>query len=96
MDIDNLRGAFAWSRENGEIELALRLASSLQPLWLTRGRVVEGLGWLDIALAGQSAESAEMRPARGRALADKTLLLASVGVTESVFAEADEAVTIAA
>ncbi len=47
-EIDNLRAAFGWSRENGEIELALRLASSLQPLWLTRGRVVEGLGWLDI------------------------------------------------
>ena len=94
-DIDNLRAAFAWSRETGEIELALRLASSLQPLWLTRGRVVEGLGWLDIALAGQTAERAEMRPERGRALADKTLLLATVGVTENVFTEADEAVTIA-
>ena len=45
LDIDNLRAAFAWSRENGEAELALQLASSLQPLWLTRGHVLEGLGW---------------------------------------------------
>ena len=83
-EIDNLRAAFGWSRENGEIELALRLASSLQPLWLTRGRVVEGLGWLDTALAEKAADSADVRPARGRALADKALLLASVGVTEEL------------
>jgi len=38
-EIDNLRAAFAWSRENSDIELALALASSLQPLWLSRGRV---------------------------------------------------------
>ena len=37
-EIDNLRAAFAWSRENTEIALALALASSLQPLWLARGR----------------------------------------------------------
>ena len=82
-EIDNLRAAFAWSLENGEIEPALRLASSLQRLWLTRGRVVEGLGWLDTALAEKAADSADVRPARGRALADKALLLANVGVTES-------------
>ena len=33
-EIDNLRAAFAWSRENADVELALALASSLQPLWL--------------------------------------------------------------
>ncbi len=58
-EIDNLRAAFAWSRENGEIDHALRLASSLQPLWLTRGRVVEGLG-----LAGDGACVAEHRGCR--------------------------------
>jgi predicted ATPase/class 3 adenylate cyclase/DNA-binding CsgD family transcriptional regulator len=93
-EIDNLRAAFGWSRENGEIELALRLASSLQPLWLTRGRLVEGLGWLDAALAEKAAESGDLRPARGRALADKALLLASVGVTESLEA-AEQALALA-
>ena len=72
----------------------MRLASSLQPLWLTRGRVLEGLGWLDTALAEKTADHADMRPARGRALADKALLLASVGVTESVEA-AEQALTLA-
>ncbi len=46
-DIDNLRAAGVWCRESGEIEKAMRLGSSQQPLWLTRGRVLEGLAWLD-------------------------------------------------
>src|ERR1700720_1538388 len=51
IEIDNLRAAFAWSRENSAIELALALASSLQPLWLARGRIREGLAWFATALA---------------------------------------------
>jgi predicted ATPase/class 3 adenylate cyclase len=86
-EIDNLRAAFTWSRDNGEIELALRLVSSLQPLWLTRGRVVEGLGWLDMALAEKGADGADVRHALGRALADKGVLLASVGVTDTMAAD---------
>ena len=50
IEIDNLRAAFAWSRENSDIELALALASSLQPLWQARGRLREGLAWFDAAL----------------------------------------------
>jgi tetratricopeptide (TPR) repeat protein len=92
-DIDNLRAAFAWSRENGELGLALGLVSSLQSLWLTRGRVVEGLGWLDTALAEETADDADLRPPRCRALADKGLLLASVGVTDSM--AADQALALA-
>ena len=48
-EIDNLRAAFVWSRENSDVELALALASSLQALWLARGRVREGLTWFDPA-----------------------------------------------
>ena len=36
-EMDNLRAAFAWSRERADDELALALASSLQPLWLSAG-----------------------------------------------------------
>ena len=36
-EIDNLRAAFTWSNENSDIELAMALASSLQPLWLGAG-----------------------------------------------------------
>ena len=43
IEIDNLRAAFGWSRENSDTELALTLASSLQPLWM-RGDA-SGKGW---------------------------------------------------
>jgi predicted ATPase/class 3 adenylate cyclase/DNA-binding CsgD family transcriptional regulator len=74
-EIDNLRAAFGWSRENSEVGLALSLASSLQPLWQARGRVREGLAWFDTALADLDAQHPEVTPAtRARALADSALL----------------------
>jgi predicted ATPase len=42
IEIDNLRAAFEWSREHSDIALGLTLVSSLQPLWLSRGRMQEG------------------------------------------------------
>ena len=81
-EIDNLRAAFAWSRERSDHELALTLASSLQPLWLTRGRMQEGLNWLSAALAGDSPQDADASAARVRASADKALLLSFTGSTE--------------
>ncbi|OBJ52906.1 helix-turn-helix transcriptional regulator [Mycobacterium asiaticum] len=72
-EIDNLRAAFAWSEENSDIDSALRLATSLQALWLTRGLLKEGRDWLDIGLA--RAASTEVTPTNlARALADKAYL----------------------
>jgi predicted ATPase/class 3 adenylate cyclase/DNA-binding CsgD family transcriptional regulator len=80
-EIDNLRAAFAWSRENSDTGLALQLASSLQPLW-GRGRIREGLTWFDTALTDQNADPAEVAPAvRARVLADIAVLDAYVGAT---------------
>jgi predicted ATPase/class 3 adenylate cyclase/DNA-binding CsgD family transcriptional regulator len=93
-EIDNLRAAFAWSRETSDTELALALASSLQPLWWTRGRVQEGLNWLSAALAGESPPSAHASPARVRASADRALLLSMTGSTEGR-EEAEQALAIA-
>ncbi|MCV7122355.1 LuxR family transcriptional regulator [Mycobacterium lacus] len=74
-EIDNLRAAFVWSRENADTELALTLASSLQPVWLTRGRVREGRAWFASVLTGQDGSQLEVAAAvRARALADKALL----------------------
>ncbi len=81
-EMDNLRAAFTWSRERADDELALALASSLQPLWLTRGRVQEGLNWLSAALAGDSPHIADASAARVRASADKALLTSGTGSTE--------------
>ena len=82
-EIDNLRAAFAWSRENGDMDLALQLASSLQPLWLTRGRLREGLNWIDEALADPDTVDCEVTPAvLARTLADAALLDGWVGVPQ--------------
>ena len=74
-EIDNLRAAFAWSRENSDIDSALLLATSLQPLWLTRGCIKEGSDWLDLGLADSDAPGADVTPTTlARALADKAYL----------------------
>ncbi len=94
-EIDNLRAAFGWSREHSDIELALALACSLQPLWQARGRLQEGLVWFDAALADLDAQHAEVAPAvRARALADRAWLAVSVGAADSL-AQAQQALAIA-
>jgi predicted ATPase/class 3 adenylate cyclase/DNA-binding CsgD family transcriptional regulator len=75
MEFDNLRAAFTWSRENSDTALALTLASSLQPVWLARGRIREGLAWFDTVLTHEVAHDAAVAAAvRARALADKAVL----------------------
>ena len=94
-EIDNLRAAFAWSRENSDIELASQLASSLLLPWLARGRIREGLTWFDAVLADQNAHPADVAPAvRSRALADKVALDVYSGATDSM-QQAQEALAIA-
>ncbi|BBX44435.1 helix-turn-helix transcriptional regulator [Mycobacterium cookii] len=95
IEIDNLRAAFGWSLENSEVELALTLASSLQPLWQARGRLREGLTWFDAALGDLDAQHAEVTPAaRARALADRATLGVWVASVESLD-QAQQAVAIA-
>ena len=96
IEIDNLRAAFGWSRENSDIELALALASSLQPLWQTRGRIREGLAWFDAALADLDAHSTpEVAAAvRARALADRAVLAIWMGAADSLD-QAQQALAIA-
>ncbi|MCB9441761.1 MAG: LuxR family transcriptional regulator [Mycolicibacterium sp.] len=91
IEIDNLRAAFTWSQEHGDHELAARLASSLQPLWLTGGRISEGLAWFGAVLAHGSV----LAPAvRARVLADRVTLETLTGSLYRV-EEAQEALTIA-
>ena len=95
IEIDNLRAAFGWSRENSGVELALALASSLQPLWLARGRLREGLAWFDATLADLSAHHPAVTAAvRARALADKAVLDTYMGATDALD-QAEQAVAIA-
>jgi DNA-binding CsgD family transcriptional regulator len=85
IEIDNLRAAFGWSRDNSDVEPALALASALQPLWPARGRIREGLAWFDAALTELGAQHLEVAPAvRARALADNAMLAAFVGAAVSM------------
>jgi predicted ATPase/class 3 adenylate cyclase/DNA-binding CsgD family transcriptional regulator len=92
-EIDNLRAAFGWSRENSDIELALALASSLQPVWLARGRVREGLDWFDAVHTEENALDLQAE-LRARAFADNALLATSVGATDGMD-QAQQALAIA-
>src|SRR5580693_6921502 len=84
IEMDNLRAAFGWSRENSDIEPALTLASSLQPLWQARGRLREGLAWFDTALADDNAHHAGVAAAvLARALADSAMLGLWAGAADS-------------
>jgi predicted ATPase/DNA-binding CsgD family transcriptional regulator len=95
IEIDNLRAAFAWSRENSEVELALALASALQPLWLARGRIREGLAWFDAVLADIDALHIDV-PAtvQARALADQAHLDNWVNTADTL-GQAQQALEIA-
>jgi predicted ATPase len=95
IEIDNLRAAFGWSRENSDVALALALASSLLPLWQARGRIPEGLAWFDAALADLDAQHPGVVPAvRARALADRAVLAIRVGAADSLD-QAQQDLTIA-
>jgi predicted ATPase/class 3 adenylate cyclase/DNA-binding CsgD family transcriptional regulator len=84
IEIDNLRAAFGWSRENSDVELALALVSSLQPVWQARGRLREGLAWFDAALADLDAQHAEgAAGVRAKALADRAMLAIWMGAADS-------------
>jgi predicted ATPase/class 3 adenylate cyclase/DNA-binding CsgD family transcriptional regulator len=94
-DLDNLRAAFAWSRAHDDTDLALRVASSLQPVWLGRGRIREGFEWFDAILTADTGRYPTVAPAvRARALADKLELHAATGSLESAN-QAKEALVIA-
>jgi tetratricopeptide (TPR) repeat protein len=60
-EYDNMRAAFSWLLEGGEIELGLRLAGALRRFWHVRGYFDEGRRWLEQALAKDSRASASAR-----------------------------------
>jgi predicted ATPase/class 3 adenylate cyclase/DNA-binding CsgD family transcriptional regulator len=92
-EIDNLRAAFGYSREHSDIEPALALVSSLQPLW--QQGIREGLAWFDAALAVQNSQGTQVAPAVwARALADKAVLGGWVGTNDSM-EQAQQALAIA-
>jgi predicted ATPase/class 3 adenylate cyclase/DNA-binding CsgD family transcriptional regulator len=95
IELDNLRAALDWSRERGDIELALTLVSSLQPLWIARGRILEGRSWFDLLMAdGSWLDYGLPAAVKARTYADKASLEAW-GVASYDANQALEAVAIA-
>ena len=83
IEVDNLRAAFGWSRENSDVESALALASSLADASLTLGHGREGLAWFDTVLSEENAHHLDAA-VRARALADQALLAAWVNAAASL------------
>ncbi|MCP9271575.1 LuxR family transcriptional regulator [Mycolicibacterium arenosum] len=94
-EIDNLRAAFAWSRQCADPETALCLVSALQPYWLMRGLMVEGRSWFHVILSNEKGGDLGLAPAvHARALADKAVL-DSGWVTADSLPQAEHALKIA-
>jgi len=80
VEMDNLRSALGWNLETSDAEHALSLASSLQPLWMTRARFLEGRAWFETVVAERDLIDLQVPAAvRARALADTALLNIWVG-----------------
>jgi predicted ATPase/class 3 adenylate cyclase/DNA-binding CsgD family transcriptional regulator len=93
-EIDNLRAAFSWSLEVGDTGTALRLASSLFPVWQDGGRNGEGLAWMKAALEQADTATSVDAVAHTRALVDKVMLTAWALLFDSLD-DADRALTLA-
>ena len=88
LDRDNLRVAFTWLLGRGDMDTALRLGRTLEPLWELRGTMREWRTWLEQAL-----EHANALPRKDRALALFELcgllwMEAEFDTVESVFSQA--------
>ena len=94
-EIDNLRAAFGWSRDNADIEPALAMVSALQPLWFTRGRIREGRAWFEASIYRPRRPA---RPGGGRGVCTRArrqgLPGRMVGDIDSL-AQAEQALAIA-
>jgi predicted ATPase/class 3 adenylate cyclase/DNA-binding CsgD family transcriptional regulator len=83
-EIDNVRAAFVWSLDNSDGELALAMVSALQPLWLGRGRLREGLAWFDAVLTENEQHLEIAAAVRARAMADRAVLAIWMGEPDCV------------
>jgi predicted ATPase/class 3 adenylate cyclase/DNA-binding CsgD family transcriptional regulator len=92
-ETDNLRAAFAWSRENSELEKALQLILSLRPMWLRGRRAQEALAGLDAVLADEG--HSRIAPAVwAGAVAYQSILAGFMGIATDL-GRAQDALTIA-
>jgi DNA-binding CsgD family transcriptional regulator len=78
-EIDNLRSAYAYSRDRCDYDAALRLVSSMQQFWISSGRMREGLAGFDAVLNDEQQNVRDTAPSVWvRAIADRSTLNAWV------------------
>ncbi|BBX00619.1 LuxR family transcriptional regulator [Mycolicibacterium moriokaense] len=91
----NLLAAHAWSTDCAEFEPALRLISSLQRLWETRGRMGEGIAAFDLVFNDERYRDEDVATAVWtRAVADRSILTAWISDPASL-ERAEEALAAA-
>ena len=92
-NIDNLRAAFAWSRENSDLEAAAQLLISLRPLSLRGGRALEAMAGLALVLTDEG-RSKMASGVWANAVAYRSILAVWVGGATEL-SHAQEALAIA-
>jgi predicted ATPase/Tfp pilus assembly protein PilF len=92
---DNVQAALARARDEGEMELALRLANALWRFWLIRGHLTEGRRWFAelLALDAAGGHPAPMA-ARAQALARAGVLAVEQGDPFDAASLCEEALTL--
>jgi len=86
-EVENLRAALKWTRDNGKVESGLRLAGALGLFWYMRGYLSEGRAWLEELLAQDCENVVETRAVaqhvstdvRAKALNSAGMLVAEQG-----------------
>ena len=77
LETGNLRAAHTWSIDCGDFEPALRLVSSLQRVWESRGRMGEGMAGFDFVFSDRRYRDDDVAPSVWvRAVADRSILAA--------------------
>lgn len=94
VELDHLRAAYAWSRDRGDAEQALRFASALQQFWIMRGRLAEGLAWFS-AVVTDRPEDGMPRDVWARGIADRCIVLGWLQLPPTTIEQARYALAIA-
>jgi predicted ATPase/DNA-binding CsgD family transcriptional regulator len=90
-ELDNLRAAFAWSRDTGAVDCAARLAILLRAFFVVHCHFIEGWEWFD-ALLARDAELSPLR--RGQVRSGAVPLLFSMGEFPKAAALGQDALAI--
>ena len=91
-DHDNFRAALHWCREQGRIDMGLRLSVALMPLWQLRDHQLEARAWLHAFMANEGTVSPDTW-ANGL-LWQGLLLMRGTGDTASAAPFFDEALVL--